>query len=138
MLTTMTFSGSGAVSGPQGLQQDQAADSTLRAFVGARRRRLGHYGDGYGKRFLLGPLYMIMGDLDGALTSFAWFENEFSDSSDMAPQLLCWTLALHQAGEDDKARRMLRRTMFANLYIIPRLLGMEVRRHGHLARLQHE
>ena len=93
------------------------------------KRRLGHYGDGYGKRFLLGPLYMIMGDLDGALTSFAWFENEFSDSSDMAPQLLCWTLALQQAGEDDKARRMLRRTMFANLYIIPRLLGMEVRRH---------
>ena len=93
------------------------------------KRRLGHYGDGYGKRFLLGPLYMIMGDLDGALTSFAWFENEFSDSSGMAPQLLCWMLALHQAGEDNKARWMLRRTMFANLYIIPRLLGMEVRRH---------
>ena len=94
-----------------------------------KRRHGAYYGDGYGKRFLLGPLYMIMGDLDGALASFAWFEKEFPESSDMAPQTLCWALALHQVGDDDKARRMLRRTMFANLYIIPRLLGMEVKRH---------
>ena len=93
------------------------------------KQRLGSYGDGSGKRFLLGPLYMIMGDLEGALKSFAWFETEFSDSSDEAPQILCWSLALHRVGEDYEARRMLRRTMFANLYIIPRLLGMEVRRH---------
>jgi len=93
------------------------------------KRLQGRYGDGYGKRFLLGPFYMIMGDLDGALSSFAWFEKEFPDSSDMAPQLLCWTLALKQIGEDDKARQMLRRTMFANLYIIPRLLGMKETRH---------
>ena len=93
------------------------------------KRRFGGYRDGSGKRFLLGPLHMIMGDLEGALRSFAWFEVEFPDSSDEAPQLLCWSLALHRVGEDDKARRLLRRTMFANLYIIPRLLGMEVRRH---------
>lgn len=93
------------------------------------RRRLGDYRDGSGKRFLLGPLYMIMGDLEGALKSFAWFEAEFPDSSDDAPQFLCWSLALHQVGEDSEARRRLRRTMFANLYVIPRLLGMEVRCH---------
>lgn len=91
--------------------------------------RLGGYGDGSGKRFLLGPLYMILGDMEGALESFAWFETEFPDSLDEAPQLLCWSLALHQTGDDYEARRMLRRTMFANLYIIPRLLSMQVRRH---------
>ena len=83
------------------------------------KRRLGGYRDRSGKRFLLGPLYMIMGDLEGALRSFAWFEAEFPDSADEAPQLLCWSLALHRIREDDKARQMLRRTMFANLYIIP-------------------
>ncbi len=30
----------------------------------------GYGGDGYGKRYLLGPLYKLMGDVDGALASF--------------------------------------------------------------------
>lgn len=30
--------------------------------------------DGYGKRYLLGPLYMLMDDIEGALQSYAWFE----------------------------------------------------------------
>ena len=93
------------------------------------KRRFGNYRDGSGKRFLLGPLYMILGDLEDALESFAWFEAAFPDSADEAPQILCWSLALHRAGQDMKARRMLRRTMLANLYILPQLLGMEVRRH---------
>ena len=29
----------------------------------------GHGGDGYGKRFWLGPMYMLLGDVDGALKS---------------------------------------------------------------------
>ena len=33
------------------------------------KRRLGNYRDGSGKRLLLGPLYMIPGDLEGALKS---------------------------------------------------------------------
>ena len=85
--------------------------------------------DGYGKRFLLGPLYMIMGDLQGALRSFEWFETEFPDCSDDASQLLCWSLALHQVGDNLEARSKLRQTMLANLYVIPRLLGIEVTRH---------
>ena len=95
----------------------------------AERRREGDYRDGSGKRFLLGPLYLILGDLAGALKSFAWFEATFPDSTDEAPHVLCWSLALHRAGQEAKAQRMLRRTMLANLYILPRLLGLEVRRH---------
>ena len=37
----------------------------------------GYGGDGYGKRFLLGPLYMLMGDVDGALASFDWYEGAY-------------------------------------------------------------
>jgi hypothetical protein len=46
------------------------------------KRRLGNHRDGSGKRFLLGPLYMILGDLEGALKSFAWFEATFPDGAD--------------------------------------------------------
>ena len=63
------------------------------------------------------------------MKSFAWFAAAFPDSTDEAPHVLCWSLALHRAGQDAKAQRMLRRTMLANLYILPRLLGLEVRRH---------
>jgi hypothetical protein len=31
----------------------------------------GYYSDGYGKRYWLGPLYLLMDDLEGALQSFA-------------------------------------------------------------------
>ncbi len=32
----------------------------------------GSGGDGDGTRYLLGPLYMVLGDVDGALASFDW------------------------------------------------------------------
>ena len=93
------------------------------------KEQYGAYRDGSGKRFLLGPFYMIIGDLDGAMQSFAWFEASFPGGLIESPQLLCWSLALLRSGEEHDAREMLRRTMFANLYIIPRLLGMEVQCH---------
>jgi len=39
------------------------------------QERFGHIGDGYGKRYLLGPLYLLMGDTQGALQSYAWSLN---------------------------------------------------------------
>ncbi|MCX6056816.1 MAG: hypothetical protein NTW69_01510 [Chloroflexi bacterium] len=33
--------------------------------------------DSSGKRYLLGLLYLLLGDVDGALKSFAWFEQMF-------------------------------------------------------------
>ena len=35
------------------------------------KRKFGVHTDGAGKRYLVGPLYMVMGDQDGARTSFA-------------------------------------------------------------------
>ncbi len=37
----------------------------------------GFYRDGYGKRYLLGPLYMLMGDIEGAVSFYDWFEKTF-------------------------------------------------------------
>ncbi len=43
----------------------------IRRYERALKRELetGYGGDGYRKRYLLGPLYMLMDDVDGALAS---------------------------------------------------------------------
>jgi hypothetical protein len=85
----------------------------------------GFINDGYGKRYLLGPLYMLIDDNEGALQSYAWFETQFPDDVGEPMQYLCWTLALYRAGDLEAAARKLRQTMLSNLYLIPRLLGQD-------------
>jgi len=86
-------------------------------------RELGAVDDSYGKRLLLGPLYMLAGDLDGALAHFKWYEEKFPDDSPEPFQYLTWALALHRAGRGEEAFRRLYRTVLANLYLVPYLLG---------------
>ena len=45
--------------------------------------------DGAGKRYFLGPLYLLMDDLDGAVDSFRWFEKEFPDDGVLVQRF--WT-----------------------------------------------
>jgi hypothetical protein len=63
----------------------------------------GFISDGYGKRYQLGPLYMLLGDTDGALKSFAWFDETCPDDVGEPMQYLCWTLALYRSGDIDAA-----------------------------------
>jgi tetratricopeptide (TPR) repeat protein len=84
----------------------------------------GFYGDGYGKRYLLGPLYLLMGDLEGALKSFEWFAQTFPDDTGEPIQNLCWALALYRSGNLAEATLKLRQAMLSNPYLIPRLLGI--------------
>ena len=71
--------------------------------------------DGAGKRYLLGPMYLLLNDVEGALKHFAWFDKVFSDDSGEPYQYLCWTLALFKAGKTADAKRKLKQTMFENL-----------------------
>lgn len=87
----------------------------------------GWYRDGGGKRYSLGPLHLLLGDLDGALGAFRWFDAEFPDDIGEPGQYLCWTLALHRAGDEEAAKRKLRQLALSNLYVVPHLLGDEVR-----------
>jgi hypothetical protein len=81
--------------------------------------------DGYGKRYLLGPFYLLLDDVEGALQAFAWFEETFPDDIGEPAHYLCWTLALYRAGDLEQATCRLRQSMLSNLYLIPHLLGRQ-------------
>ena len=83
----------------------------------------GYGGDGYGKRYLLGPLYMLLGDVDGALASFDWYEEAYPDDCGDPYQYLTWSLALYRSGRRHEAGNKLFHTMLENLYLVPHLLG---------------
>jgi len=85
----------------------------------------GYVRDGSGARYLLGPFYLVLGDLPGALGSFRWFAEEFPDDIGEPFHYLCWTLALYRSGDVAAATLKLRHTMLSNLYLIPHLLGIE-------------
>ena len=97
----------------------------IRRYERALKRELeeGYGGDGYGKRYLLGPLYMLMGDVDGALASFDWYEDAYPDDGGDPYQYLTWALALFRGGRRQEAFNKLYQTMLENLYLVPFLLG---------------
>lgn len=102
--------------------------ATIKRYENALRKEQKQFGaimDGAGKRYLLGPLYLLKGDKKGALRSFTWFEKTFPDDIGDPEQYLCWTLALYQNGNYDAATLKLRQTMLMNLYLIPYVLGIE-------------
>jgi hypothetical protein len=118
---------------PRGISVPQTEEQKIRSRLRSYERKLqqekkkfGYYDDGAGKRYQVGPHYMLLGDNDGALAAFRWFEKEFPDDVGVPDHFLCWSLALHRAGNDIGAARKLRQTMFSNLYLVPRLLGSPI------------
>ena len=102
----------------------------IRRYERALKRELeeGYGGDGYGKRFLLGPLYMLMGDVEGALASFDWYEGAYPGDGGDPYQYLTWALALFRGSRRQEAFNKLYQTMFENLYLVPFLLGRNLQR----------
>ncbi len=85
-----------------------------------------HYiSDGYGKRFLIGPMYLRIDDTKGALEHYQWFEKMFDDDSGEPFHRMGWALTLHRSGFDQGAERMLLIAMLKNLYLFPTLFGEE-------------
>jgi hypothetical protein len=90
------------------------------------KEQYGHYGDGAGNRYHVGPHYLLLGDNDCALDAFRWFEQEFPDDGGEPEHLLCWSLALHRVGNEIGAARRLRQAMLSNLYLVPHLIGSPI------------
>jgi hypothetical protein len=97
--------------------------------LAAEKRRYGQIDDGAGKRYLIGPLYALAGDLQAALAHYAWFEREVPDDCGEPISSLWWALALYRSGEAEKARARLLETMVQNLYLLPAVIGAPVQRY---------
>ena len=109
--------------------EQQKIRTRLRSYERKLRKekeKYGWYDDGAGKRYQVGPHYMLLDDNDGALAAFQWFEKEFPDDIGVPDHFLCWSLALYRAGNEIGAAKKLRQTMFSNLYLVPRLLGSPI------------
>ncbi len=109
--------------------ENQKIRARLRSYerkLEKEKEKYGFYRDGAGKRYQVGPHYMLLGDNEGALAAFEWFEKEFPDDIGVPDHFLCWSLALHRAGNEIGAARKLRQTMFSNLYLVPHLLESPV------------
>ena len=99
----------------------------IRRYERALRKDIKTFGfieDGAGKRYLLGALYLILGDAEGAVQSYKWLEQVLPDDMGEPFDHLCWSLALYRAGDTEAASRKLLRTMLHNLYLLPALLGL--------------
>jgi hypothetical protein len=75
--------------------------------------------DGYGKRFLLGPLYLMLGNVQDTLDHYKWYQNTYPDDSGYALNFLCWAIALHRHGDSEEAAKKIINTMLSNIFLIP-------------------
>jgi len=98
--------------------------SSYKSALTKEKRTFGHINDGDGKRYLLFPLYFVLGDMRRAAQYFDWYATEFDDVGEPI-QKLCWALCLHRLGREE-ARYRLADLMLTNLYLIPHVLGRKV------------
>lgn len=91
----------------------------------AEKRKYGGFDDSAGVRYILVPYYSLLHDWKGAVKSYRWFEKNFSTDIGEPFHLLCSALAHYHTGDLKTATYALRRAMFSNLHLIPRLLGRE-------------
>jgi hypothetical protein len=110
---------------PQDPKQIRARIRRYERSLHQEQERFGHIRDGSGKRYLLGPLHLLMGDTDGAHQSYIWFDQTFPDDRDEPLNLMCWTLVLYRVDQLPAAVAKLRQTMLSNLYVLLHLLGLD-------------
>ncbi|MFB6271769.1 MAG: tetratricopeptide repeat protein [Salinibacter sp.] len=79
--------------------------------------------DNQGVRYVIGPLYQLAGDLDGALDAYEAYETTYPDDMGDPHHTFCWGLALFEGGFRQNAVATWREAIFQNIYIVPLLLG---------------
>lgn len=99
----------------------------IRRYERALREK--HHDDGGGKRFLLGPLYLMMGDLEGAMSSYRWYKRKFPEDMPETFNYLCWVLTLLRHGNETEAKKKFRELVFSNLYAVPVMLDLNPAQH---------
>jgi tetratricopeptide (TPR) repeat protein len=118
--------GTSTLSAAQKRFRDRA--SRLSRALLSEKRRSGYLSDGSGRRYRIGPLYALAGDLEKALKHYEWFERHCSDDIGEPFHYLWWALTLHRAGNLEEANERLLEAMVRNLYLLPHLVGLALPR----------
>lgn len=88
------------------------------------KRSAPNFDDGGGSRFLLGPLYLLVGDLEGVAKHYKWFDKKYSDSIDEPLHTLCRSILFFRTEKVKETEQFFRRAYLANTYLIPSLTGI--------------
>ena len=83
-------------------------------------------GDGYGKRYLLGPLYLMLGNVQDTLDHYKWYQDTYPDDSGYALNFLCWAIALFRHGDIEEAEKKLIKTILSNIFLVPFILEHKI------------
>jgi len=81
--------------------------------------------DNQGVRYVIGPLYQLAGDLDGALEAYETYAEQYPDDRGDPHHTFCWGLAFYQAGDQRAALDRWYEATFQNLYVAPLLLDKD-------------
>ena len=100
--------------------------SSYRRSMKKEAQEHGFIHDGYGKRFLIGPMLQLLGQVDKALEYYEWYSDAFPGDAGDPVMYLCWSLALAQKERYPEACDKLYQTIFLDLPLLPELLGMEI------------
>jgi hypothetical protein len=103
--------------------------SSYKSALNKEKKTFGHINDGAGKRYLLFALFFVLNDLKKSEQYFQWYTKEFDDDVGEPVQKLCWAISLYRMDRLDEARYRLADLMLTNLYMIPRLLGENIKKY---------
>lgn len=103
--------------------------SNYKSALNKEKKEYDSINDGTGKRYSLFALYFVLNDLKKSEKYFEWYKEEFYGDVGEPVQKLCWALSLYRMDKIDDARYVLAELMLLNLYVIPRLLGQDLKEY---------
>ena len=103
--------------------------SRYKSALNKEKKIYGYINDGAGKRYLLFSLYCVLNDLKKSEEYFEWYKKEFDDDVGEPVQKLCWAVSLYRMDHQGEAKYMLADLMLSNLYMIPQILGRDIKEY---------
>lgn len=103
--------------------------SSYKSGMTREKKLYGSISDDAGKRYILFSLYFLLNDFKKSEEYFKWYEKEFKDDSGEPAQKLCWAVTLYRMGKLNQAEYRLADLMLSNLYVIPKLLGRDIKKY---------
>lgn len=107
----------------------KAKISSHKSALSREKKIYGSINDGSGKRYVLFSLYFQLNDLKKSEEYLKWYEKEFEDDSGEPVQKLCWAVSLYRMDKIDQAEYRLADLMLSNLYVIPKILGQDIKEY---------